>query len=1270
MASKVFDAYGDLNIHTKKAEKDIKNVGKEFDGLEKAIERMNGRMSRFGDTMLHADRMSASMTRRVRQGFLTGMEASLQRNEGGLIALGNAFEVAGSGFRKIQNESALALKSFQQFQRRGFVLQSTLGVIAGTLGDLAGGFLSLVGIVSQAAFAFAGVGGALVSVVAGFAVAKIAMSGVGKAVSQLWNGQNQYNRSLRDARKELKDLKFDLEGAVLSEKEAAIELEKARTQLAMAQDLPPDNMVRREAELAYQRADLNYRRAKSRVNDLQDTIKRGGNAAARAANADPFKNLTKSQIAFTKYLVTLKPQLQALKEASASSFLPPLQTAIQTIVRTTFPTLMEGFNLLGSAMGYAANEFANVFKSKENVNLLRDFFVNSAPMIRQMGESSGRFLAGFLGMLKAAQPLTERFVQAIDTVSIKLETMSKSAQFSEFLRSAGYVASEIGKVLKSFSDGIGNIMAANFPPGGGGAGQVLLDFLKGIAKGFEDFTGSSTFPKWLKDTTTNATVAVGVMGDFLGIFIDLAGRPEVKQFWEALAKSIPDITKILMDGLKAGPAFAEMLVSVIKLFTLFSDSGALESFFGTLKIMADIVTNLLTPFKPLIDAIGKFHGFVLAIGLGIIVFNTVGVIFMAILGKIFIFVGQLVKGFLGMANGFGNVVKAGTRFNTVLATSERPMGRWGRNMTNFIRGMGNANRVMNRNANDYYKLTGKEKEYVAIISSKPTALQRVTGALKIYGQAMKEAVTSTKTKTAATKAETATDKAAGVTDKQRVSSFKLIKTSFRDINTSIRDYINVMKAKTAADKANAVAAKEGLATMNATNDAIKRGNLVNRMGGRGAGAGARAYSGPGAMGIMGVGFAAEGLISGAANGGMTAGSAMTALGGAAMFIPGGMIPGLALAITGAIVQGFESAARAEKEKQEQINAERIEMQVQNAEITATKLNEKKNELSSLMGQKGMTYEKAVAILNTRQASITGAADAAKLGGQSRDALDQFRRLLIDQGITEKSAGYSSLITAGAGLAKTLSAYGDVDPQALLQPIMSTFRASGTAGLSKYGTGGAESPMLNFVPGSNQTQVRLVDQGQLNREAIADYQQDRLENIAKNVSILSSLGAVISDSKSRYMATDKIYGAMGKEKPGGVNAVTNLDKTVATKYLGDALKTGAFDAWIKSNPTIARIANPAYANKVLGTAANPSIVSVKPDPAQLDALRLQSNNINRTAVAMDLLKGAIVDGKLQVVDANKGDNIAPVLIAPPTASKEYKDWVQAANAQLTAAFSKG
>ena len=93
------------------------------------------------------------------------------------------------------------------------------------------------------------------------------------------DAQRDLNDAIRDGREELQQLGFDAEDAALNEQKAAIDLEKARETLARVQDLPPNSRARREAELAYAEAELNYRKSKDANSDLakeQDRLAKSG----------------------------------------------------------------------------------------------------------------------------------------------------------------------------------------------------------------------------------------------------------------------------------------------------------------------------------------------------------------------------------------------------------------------------------------------------------------------------------------------------------------------------------------------------------------------------------------------------------------------------------------------------------------------------------------------------------------------------------------------------------------------------------------------------------------------------------------------------------------------------------------------------------------------------------------------------------------------------------------------------------------------------------
>lgn len=96
-----------------------------------------------------------------------------------------------------------------------------------------------------------------------------ALNEVTEAEDNHRKAQEATTRAREEAREAIQQLGFALEDAVLSEERAALAFEDAQIALAKVQNLPVDNRQRREAQLAFDEAELNLRKAKDRVNDTQ-----------------------------------------------------------------------------------------------------------------------------------------------------------------------------------------------------------------------------------------------------------------------------------------------------------------------------------------------------------------------------------------------------------------------------------------------------------------------------------------------------------------------------------------------------------------------------------------------------------------------------------------------------------------------------------------------------------------------------------------------------------------------------------------------------------------------------------------------------------------------------------------------------------------------------------------------------------------------------------------------------------------------------------------
>ena len=653
-----------LNAEKARTNKLIENEKKVLEALENQKDLQKAKMkdyndflkesarehSRYADELSKRDR-TTSLVENLSRGYQKGQIISEKYHpqENKMQRASRSLNIAASAFTPTKGFAERQTDVFYRLQKIAYNLQAAFGTLAATIGDLVGGMMSLVAVAGQAATGLVAIGGAMASMMAGMMAAKIALGGVGAAVQQLWSGQNQYNKALRDAKKAFRDLRFEAEQAALSEQEAAIALEKAREEFARMQDLPPDSRMYREGRLALDQAELNYRMAKARTKDTQDQIKKGV-----VAPKDPFADLTKSQKVFAKYLLTLKPLVKELKESAASGFLPPLQKAIEGIVQKSLPTFNDALYTLGRGMGNASMAFAEAFTDDTNLKAISQFSKDSAENLESFGRSAGNAFGGVINLLVAAQPLTEKFAAWIEKTTENFEKMTiigkNSGSIAQFLdpkaiETAGsgidkHVVrtrsfwTELGKSGSTILASLQNMIEAAFPKNGKGGGWVMLDFITQITTGFEKFTSSAAFGPWLRDTTENIVAAVTTIGDFLGIMVDLAGMPETRKFWETLQKATPYVKKMLEDGAKAGPQFADVIVKISEFLSLLSDSSALKSFFDTLAKITGMFNGILTLIKPILDKMGAWHGVVLAVIVVLVLLRKAAVIFMGILAKL------------------------------------------------------------------------------------------------------------------------------------------------------------------------------------------------------------------------------------------------------------------------------------------------------------------------------------------------------------------------------------------------------------------------------------------------------------------------------------------------------------------------------------------------------------------------------------------------------------------------------------------------------------
>jgi len=575
-------------------------------------------------------------------------------------------------------ESIAAKESFSSLTRAGYVLAPSLTAVSGIIGLLGTGFISLSSIIGAALSpALITLAGAFTAVGQAALTLKLALSGVAKAVQagnkaskksvsntraqedaeeNLAKAYERLAKARETAIEQIQQLGFDSEDAAISEKRAALELEKARETLARVSDLPPNSRARKEAELAFAEADLNYRRAIDKNNDLkkeeaknvelskdgadavvlgQENVidalrdlkkaKEAANLAEQGAGADAYadalSNLSKEAQSFVKYLVSIQSEFKKLKDAAGQKLFPQLETAIDNLVKNLFPALRPLLTETGDVLGRVAIRISEVVTSSENIRRLESIWRTNNTFIDNLGTAIGNLYEGFLILLTAAKPLVDAFGEFLkNTTGSWKETLKldeTTGKLTERFKIAKGILKDLGTIFGNVFGGFKNLVKANVGPGS--AGEIFLTYFKDISLAFKNLKTIDGKPlkTFFADAAKNGTKLLDLLGNIIGGFIKLADNPELGVFLGQLNDVTTIFQSIGEDITKSLPSFGEFLIEFSKFVKLVTESGSITIFFDTLRSALEKLNNFLgTDFgKKLLEVSAAVLPVLAAIGL-------------------------------------------------------------------------------------------------------------------------------------------------------------------------------------------------------------------------------------------------------------------------------------------------------------------------------------------------------------------------------------------------------------------------------------------------------------------------------------------------------------------------------------------------------------------------------------------------------------------------------------------------------------------------------
>ncbi len=607
-------------------------------------------------------------------------------------------------------------RQFSSLTRRLYFLQPALTAVAGAIGVVGTGLISLVSIIGASALpALVTLAGAFTALGQAAITARLAFQGVAKAIQagtkaskggtgaakkqadlterirraqvdyarlirdngiaekeareRVTDANREYTESLREAKEELQQLAFDSEDAAISEQKAALELEKAREALARVSDLPPNSRARKEAELAFAEADLNYRRAIDANNDLKeqeaknaklgpdlDSQAKGQQSVIDAAKElsdaqrdqknllidnkeaqrraaydlkelknsqddvtgstdayqDALSDLSAEAQKFVKYMVdTFIPSLKQLRNAAGKELFPRLEIALENLRTKLFPALIPLLEGTGKVLGNVAIKLSETITSAENLKRLEKIWKTNDRFITNLGDATSNLYEVFLILLNAAEPLIDRFGKWLVTLTggwkETLKAKEATGELAAEFKTAEDIIRQLGRIFSNVFDGLGKIIEANVGPGSGG--QRFLDFFEQASIKFKNLTEIDGKPlrEFFDDAAKNGVEFLKLLGNIAGGFLTLADNPELGVFFKQL-NEVTDIFQRIGENLTGSlPAFGEFLIQFSLIIEKFTEAGSITIFFNVLSKVLEVLNAFFgSPVGQLLIKLGSF----------------------------------------------------------------------------------------------------------------------------------------------------------------------------------------------------------------------------------------------------------------------------------------------------------------------------------------------------------------------------------------------------------------------------------------------------------------------------------------------------------------------------------------------------------------------------------------------------------------------------------------------------------------------------------------
>jgi hypothetical protein len=421
------------------------------------------------------------------------------------------------------------------------------------------------------------------------------------------------------------DAKQDILDAQQAETDAGIAATKAIRDAARA---------RAEADKAAAAAAAGgsvERELNRRIADAREEVELAQQAAAKAASGgiDQYRRalekLSPEAQDFVKFIVSQKEAFDGLRAAAGRDLFPKLETALTTIIGS-FEALEPLIQETGDILGDLAIDFANAFFQGAGFERLKSVWSTNNGLLDDLGTTVINLLEGLLILLEAAEPLITAFGDwARETSEAWKNTLLLKSGTGELAEEFANIQSKISAlagIFGTYKEAFGEAFAVINAPGG--AGDQLLGYFQTAADEFLAFiqagSADGSLDTFFKDSVTNFTKVLDILGAIIGDLLILGATPGVGQFLDGIQGAV-DVFGELGERISGEDGPVAKLGEFIELFARLIDNstdvGALNAFFDTLNNALTSVNAILENdvVRAILNAVGPIFGFLLAFGI-------------------------------------------------------------------------------------------------------------------------------------------------------------------------------------------------------------------------------------------------------------------------------------------------------------------------------------------------------------------------------------------------------------------------------------------------------------------------------------------------------------------------------------------------------------------------------------------------------------------------------------------------------------------------------